>query len=286
MEISFKHQNINERFPLFTWSSFDFFLIMRVLCRGFILLFYVVFFARNIKRFMARLCPGGKMSCVGKYPRNVLNFTTSVKLALAWGFFPIFRQFVLLAYAHLGEQVSSEYIFYIDTLLWALCSDVFYTYLHLKLRRRGIPSITENSRTANFSALSASQKAFEARSAIVSSDDKRTFSCPKQNHLGELIDNGNDQKSFNEVPSTSHFYEKAPFELLPNQVEERTSEICERSSETRFSYFSKVCRDKATPTLERRAKSNSLEMWRHETLNSSDSKRKILFYSRHISVTE
>ena len=253
---------------------------MRVLCRGFILLFYVVFFARNIKRFMARLCPGGKMSCVGKYPRNMLNFKTSVKLALAWGFFPIFRQFVLLAYAHLGEEVSPEYIFYIDTLLWALCSDVFYTYLHLKLRRRGIPSITDNSRTTNFSALSASQKAFEARSAIVSSDDKRTFSSPKQNHPGELRDNGNDQKSFNEVPSTSHF------ELLPNQVEERTSEICERSSETRFSYFSKVCRDKQTPTLERRKKSNSLEMWRHETLNSSDSTKKILFYSRHISVTE
>ena len=115
---------------------------------------------------------------------------------------------------------------------------------------------------------------------------KRKFASPKQNHSGELIDNGNDQKSFNEVPSTSHFYDRAPFELLPNQVEGRTSEICERSSETRFSYFSKVCRDKQTPTLDSRKKSNSLEMWRHETLNSSDSKRKILFYSRHISVTE
>ena len=103
-----------------------FFLLFNV-CGGIILLFYVIYFWKmQVKRFMTRLCPGGKMSCIGKYQRNVLNFTTTAKLALAWGFFPIFRQFVLLAYAHLEERVSPQNVFYIDKKP----ADIFFNSKH------------------------------------------------------------------------------------------------------------------------------------------------------------
>ena len=70
---------------------------MRGVSGGTILLFYVIYFFFKTRRYVSQLCPEGKMSCIRKYQRNILDFATTVKLALWWGFFPVFRQFLLFA---------------------------------------------------------------------------------------------------------------------------------------------------------------------------------------------
>ena len=218
---------------------------------GIILLFYVIYFYFQMKTFMSRLCPRGKMSCIGKYRRNVLYFTTTVKLALAWGFFPIFRQFVLLAYAHLDQQVSPQNVFYIDTVLWTLSSDLFYTYLNLRLRRRGIPSITETPRASNFSDLSRNNSVLEARRAVVDNCNKRRVSYPRRqmSPVGRI-----------NVPT-----------IVSQARDEGTSETgvfgrctgqktCHKSLPQKFSYFSKlpkVPKPKSTVDLGE----DKIEMW-------------------------
>ena len=72
-------------------------LLMRGVSGGTILFFYVIYFFFNTRRYVSQLCPEGKMSCIRKYQRNILDFATTVKLALWWGFFPVFRQFLLFA---------------------------------------------------------------------------------------------------------------------------------------------------------------------------------------------
>ena len=231
------------------------------------MLFYVIYFSYKKRRFMSRLCPGGKMSCIGKYQRNVLNFTITVKLALAWGFFPIFRQFVLVGYEHLAEQVSPQHVFYIDTLLWILFSDVFYTYLNLRLRSRGIPSITETRRATNFSDLSKNNLALEARRAIV---DERRRSYPRKQTLLEVgrVD----------VPTMES--QAADEGTSETGVFERFTEESKRLPQ-KFYYFSKLPKIQAQePKADIRGE-EKIEMW-HQALDNSS--KKILLYSRHMNV--
>ena len=230
------------------------------------MLFYVKYFSFRMNGFMRGLCPRGKMSCIGKYQRNVLNFRTTVKLALAWGFFPIFRQFVLLGYAHIEERVSPQNVFYIDTVLWILFSDVFYTYLNLSLRSRGIPSITEVPRATNFSDLSKNHVALEARRAIV--DNKRTPSYFRRQTMPVV----------GRVDELTVGSQAAHEGTSKTGVFERSTEESKRLPQ-KFSYFSKLQkRQDRKPDIVGEAK---IEMW-HQELD--DSSKKILLYSRHMYV--
>ena len=255
----------------------SFFLLFNV-CGGTILLFYVIYFFLQIRRYKSRLCPGGKVSCIGKYQRNVLDFITTVKLALVWGSFPIFRQFVLLTYAHLDEQVSPQHVFYIDTLLWTLFSDVFYTYLNLRLKRIGIPSINEIPRATNFSDLSKHGLALEGREAIVDNGNKRTSSYLKRQTL-----------SFERVNQESPRFLKRDNNDVPVmlvQGDEGTSEGFVRFTEEpkrlpqKFSYFSKLRKERQPKTV-LDIREDNIKIW-HQGLE--DSSKKILLYSRHMNV--
>ena len=233
------------------------------------MLLYVKYFSFQMKRFMSRLCPGGKMSCIGNYQRNVLNFTTTVKLALAWGFFPMFRQVVMLAYAHLEEQVSPRHVFYIDTVLWILFSDVFYTYLNLRLKSRGIPSITEVPRPTNFSDLSKNNLALEGRRAIVDNGNKRRRPYPRKQTLpvGRM-----------DLPTMA--YQAAEEGSSKTGVFERFTEESKRLPH-KFSYFSKLQRGKKPTTVaDIGGKKENLEIW-HQAVDNSP--KRILLYSRHMN---
>ena len=218
------------------------------------------------------------MSCIGKYQRNVLDFTTTVKLALVWGSFPIFRQFVLLTYAHLDEQVSPQHVFYVDTLLWTLFSDVFYTYLNLRLKRIGIPSINEIPRATNFSDLSKHSLALEGRGAIVDSGNKRTSSYLKREIWSFERVNQESPRLF------KRDNDDAPVMLV--QGREGTSEGFVRFTEEpksfpqKFSYFSKLRKERQPKTV-LDIREDNIKIW-HQGLE--DSSKKILLYSRHMNV--
>ena len=213
------------------------------------------------------------MSCIGKYQRNVLNFTTTVKLALAWGFFPIFRQFVLLAYERLDEQVSPQHIFNIDTVLWILFSDVFYIYLNLGLKRRAIPSINEVPRPTDFSDLSKNNLGLKARGAIVANDNERRPPYPRISAPNMVCQGAGEGTS-----------ETGVFERLKESGEKRLPQ--------KFSYFPKLLQvqpaaQKPKPDADICLREEKLEIWDEEKVDIwgqalGDSERKILFYSRHM----
>ena len=49
-----------------------------------ILLIYTLIFMARIGMFRRRLCPSGKMSCVGQYRRNVVTFRETLGFTLTW----------------------------------------------------------------------------------------------------------------------------------------------------------------------------------------------------------
>ena len=218
---------------------------------------------------MSRLCPDGKMSCIGKYQRNVLNFPASVKLSLAWGFFPIFRQFILLTYEKLDGQVSPEYIFYADSVLWILCSDAFYTYLNLRVTRRGIPSNTEIPGTSNFSDLSKHSKALEARKATVDNSNKRRPILQ--------VDRIHQGRACTASPEP---FKRVTVPIMLRSDETSSTQVFESNFLAhKFCYFQKLQRIQSKSVAD---KIKNIEMRRQEV--AADSSKNILLYSRHMNV--
>ena len=205
---------------------------------------------------MSRLCPDGKMSCIGKYQRNVLNFPASVKLSLAWGFFPIFRQFILLTYEKLDGQVSPEYIFYAD-------------YLNLRVTRRGIPSNTEIPGTSNFSDLSKHSKALEARKATVDNSNKRRPILQ--------VDRIHQGRACTASPEP---FKRVTVPIMLRSDETSSTQVFESNFlANKFCYFQKLQRIQSKSVAD---KIKNIEMRRQEV--AADSSKNILLYSRHMNV--
>ena len=109
-------------------------LLMRGVSGGTILFFYVIYFFFNTRRYVSRLCPEGKMSCIRKYQRNILDFATTVKLALWWGFFPVFRQFLLFANRVYQNTAKMRIQICPNPFLTFRGSDLTLAHIRLKFR--------------------------------------------------------------------------------------------------------------------------------------------------------
>ena len=45
-------------------------------------LFINLYFSRKVRKFLHGLCPDGKMSAIGKYPRNAIGYTPNIRISL------------------------------------------------------------------------------------------------------------------------------------------------------------------------------------------------------------
>ena len=102
---------------------------------------YTFFFRRQVKRFLSRLCPNNKMSCIGRYRRNIIDFSESFDCAI---FFPLVYINVVYIFNGISAQyekyLQPETWFYLDVIIRKLLTEVPFFWMTLTLMRRDIPS--------------------------------------------------------------------------------------------------------------------------------------------------
>ena len=93
---------------------------------GFLDIFVLCYFSSRVKRFLRRLCPNGRMSCIGFYKRNVINFSQTLYLIFINVLFIVFGLAVILFIQENRYELSKKSIFWI----WNINSIVFSEGFH------------------------------------------------------------------------------------------------------------------------------------------------------------
>ena len=107
----------------------------------------VVLFIRDIyhvfcvKRKMSGLCPASKMSCIGKYLRNVIDWKETIYFYVYFCLGALVNLFCVQMFNTFETILQSEMIFSLSTLFWVTLLELPLLYLTIKLNIRGIPSV-------------------------------------------------------------------------------------------------------------------------------------------------
>jgi hypothetical protein len=107
---------------------------------------HTIIFHRRSQKFVRKLCPAGKMSCIGRYNRNVISLKTTAVLAVSVTAQAIAYQFLLLIFQFLTPDTA----FFLDSIFLTVFCDIFYVCLGIALMRRDMPTITESKRRTQF----------------------------------------------------------------------------------------------------------------------------------------
>ena len=99
--------------------------------------------AWRVKRFLRGHCPNQKMSCIGKYKRNVINFQQTTHWMLFWHL-SILLDIPCQAFLERNQSLSPEYKFLIWNVKGAVLNECFLlVQLAIKVpdtRKKNIPS--------------------------------------------------------------------------------------------------------------------------------------------------
>ena len=104
---------------------------------------YQVYFVVRVKRLIKGLCPDDKMSCFGKFSRNVINFHDNLRLSIFFGFGAIVNLMCNRLFVQFESVLEPRTIFYINTCYWALFTQVPYIYLTIVIAIKGIPCVKQ-----------------------------------------------------------------------------------------------------------------------------------------------
>ena len=110
------------------------------------MLFWIIYFERKVRRFSLRLCPNKRMSCVGKFRRNVLDYNSNVMYAI---FFTLFASFISITnsiFRRLEFEgfIHSREVFYLNCLYWIVCTEIPFLWVAFQIYRNDIRSKGEN----------------------------------------------------------------------------------------------------------------------------------------------
>ena len=105
------------------------------------------YYSRKVTNYLRKLCPNRRMSCIGKYRRNLLSFRDMSKYISSWAAYSVVQGSVMIAAMIFGSsKVSSTLVFWMHNLGAFLFIDFFhgvFTPLHMTLPSRGKrPSFT------------------------------------------------------------------------------------------------------------------------------------------------
>ena len=112
-----------------------------------VITYSLIIFCR-IRRFLSFLCPSEKMSCIGKYKRNVIDLKTTTMAILYWTLFPISLKLVILSFKPLS--ISPEHVILVHTLYNTFGVEIFSLCFSLILNQGELPSRTQPRKTGNF----------------------------------------------------------------------------------------------------------------------------------------
>ena len=107
-------------------------------------------------RLMAGLCPSKKMSCIGKFRRNVLDKNETIRLLIYWVLGGLLNVTCNLLFVRFEKHLRPSVIFNLNSFFWLLLLEVPMLYLTFILTRREIPRIAEIPRSTKFYVLKPS----------------------------------------------------------------------------------------------------------------------------------
>ena len=145
---------------------------------------YQVYFVVRVKRLIKGLCPDDKMSCFGKFSRNVINFHDNLRLSIFFGFGAIVNLMCNRLFVQFESVLEPKTIFYINTCYWALFTQVPYIYLTIAIAIKGIPCVKKLPENIIFYVRkpvpeprrSAVEKPFNVPSIVISSSSPTSSS--------------------------------------------------------------------------------------------------------------
>ena len=91
-------------------------------------LFVLVYFSSRVNKFLRGLCPNGRMSCIGNYKRNVLDFVQTFYLVLVGVLFSIFKIVTILVIVDNSFHLPKKTTFWIWNLVEIVCNEGFYFF--------------------------------------------------------------------------------------------------------------------------------------------------------------
>ena len=121
--------------------------VLPIILHSIVIIYSLIFFVR-IRRHLSLVCPSGKMSCIGKYKRNVINLTTTTAIILYWTVLPI--SFKAMFAAFKAFSVTPKYVFLVHTLFNNSSVEIFYIFCCMFLSRHKLPSRQETPRKTQF----------------------------------------------------------------------------------------------------------------------------------------
>ena len=122
-------------------------LLIPIVLHGIVITYSLIMYFRS-RRFLAKLCPSGKMSCIGKYRRNVIDLKTCTLAILYLSFFPISLKLVILTFKPFS--LSPEHVILIHTLYNTFGVETFNLGFSLIIGRGKLATRQEPRKVANF----------------------------------------------------------------------------------------------------------------------------------------
>ena len=110
--------------------------------------FFVLYFSWKTKRLLKTFGPNNKMTCIGKYRRNAVNYRESAVASVAWSMFNILDVSLVAAckYLNLGRNT----IFFVDRFMWVILFEIFSFFIMCKICCREMPCHSEPPKPAQF----------------------------------------------------------------------------------------------------------------------------------------
>ena len=114
-----------------------------VIASVFLILFYVRYLSYRCNRFMKRLCPRHKMSCIGLRPRNMSTLTDSCNLAFSWVTVLALNVLLINVFQNYGHTFAPYVVFLLHDMFWCLSFEGHNIIIIFYMFNREIPFVEE-----------------------------------------------------------------------------------------------------------------------------------------------
>ena len=111
-------------------------------------LVFTLYSNKRVSTLRKRLCPDGKMSCIGKYRRNVIDYREARTFSLYTNFIVIVDVILVMVYDNF--DVDPKIVFYIDSMVMVILSETVFFCIVSKLSMETIPEEIEAVQVAQF----------------------------------------------------------------------------------------------------------------------------------------
>ena len=115
---------------------------------GFNALMYVFYMRARINRFIKGISPGSKMSCIGMYRRNLLDFKETLALSIAWAVNAMLYGVITKILEDF--KISPKHAFFIDNFIYLFVFEVITLIIFFHLSYRDIPVNTKPPKISQF----------------------------------------------------------------------------------------------------------------------------------------